>query len=797
MFKGRVPITSNSTIDPSNATVATNCRLRSGDLEAYRGIDSIITLDKAGVTNTIYPMDRSNKAGGPFWLNWPAIQVAPNTTKIDVVRGNLLQDTTERTFYTSATDLPLTGGLYRPKFTNIAMATGASVKDTGSPHDWRLLGVPAPGPSAPVPNTGLIVTQTLNMANLTPAVISDGSSLTGWTLAPQVVAKSTVTVDAVHGNPVPSFDILMVHPAGVGDPTSSFLYKDIGMLTGPGSFKIDIEARTAGTNGYLNLFLGVDSNGENGLLASIPYGNGGGNTLVFFNANGWGNAGGSTAGGGFFGGATNPNSPIAVNTFYTLQFDYLNVNGQLDEYNFKVSLFNGVTLISTVNINNVNVQGNTFFGAQALSGLNPPTIDFQVDNILLTQIQLLNNPAYEATSWTYTFVDDFGQEGAPAPSSLVYFIGPGLTTTLSNFDQGTAAIAAGYAIASINLYRAVTGSTSTQFQFEINLPLSTVTYVDTLSDTQLGEVLQTDIYDLPPDDARHITNLPNGITIIASSNQICPSVQYRPYAYPVEYRLATDFPVVAIIGMETMAIVLTEESAYLVIGSDPSAMSMSKITPEYGCVSKRSVVRWGNYGAVYASNQGLVTVGTYGANLVTSTFISQREWTAQYSPFAIEGAIHEDMYYGFFPNALGPLKGFIFDIKTEGVGFIDLTTTSNATYSEHLQELLYLTQGNTLFLWDADPVLQTYTWRSKLWQNGYPTAFHCGLIRAVPPDIHTGTVTLNLYDSTGNSPYYTHTYTSDMEFLVPPNASFDTQYELVGNAAVSNIQIAEDMMELQ
>ena len=93
--------------------------------------------------------------------------------------------------------------------------------------------------------------------------------------------------------------------------------------------------------------------------------------------------------------------------------------------------------------------------------------------------------------------------------------------------------------------------------------MATATYEDTLTDAQLGEVLESTGWDLPPDDLEGILALPNGIMVGFRRNQLCLSAQNRPHAWPPLYRLNTDTDIVGIANVDTTVVIGTKSFVYV------------------------------------------------------------------------------------------------------------------------------------------------------------------------------------------------------------------------------------------
>lgn len=124
-FSGVMP-TINPTELPGNAAqVSTNCVFWSMDVAPLAGFGpAVATLDKPGTVLSLYRFGQDVSGDSNYWFHW--------TTDVDVVRGMVFGDTTEKTYFTG-------DGAY-PKYTDNTVALGGSQYPSVS---YRL-GVPVP-----------------------------------------------------------------------------------------------------------------------------------------------------------------------------------------------------------------------------------------------------------------------------------------------------------------------------------------------------------------------------------------------------------------------------------------------------------------------------------------------------------------------------------------------------------------------------------------------------------------------------------------------------------------------------
>lgn len=124
-FKGLIPKLEPTLLPESNAADAVNTKLWTGGLDSFRAGTTAFTPTKSGTIKTIYRFGATSgddDSGYPF--HW--------TTVVDVIRGPVAGDVTERTYFT---------GDGVPKVTdNVLALTGG----TDYPENAYTLGIPAP-----------------------------------------------------------------------------------------------------------------------------------------------------------------------------------------------------------------------------------------------------------------------------------------------------------------------------------------------------------------------------------------------------------------------------------------------------------------------------------------------------------------------------------------------------------------------------------------------------------------------------------------------------------------------------
>jgi len=395
----------------------------------------------------------------------------------------------------------------------------------------------------------------------------------------------------------------------------------------------------------------------------------------------------------------------------------------------------------------------------------------------------------ETRVYCYTYVTSYGEESAPSDASnLIEVSTEGPIVSLTGLPTTAPTGYTGY-ITAKRIYRTLTGNLTTEFQLVDEIPIATGTYLDSIASSQLNEVLPTATWVPPPQDARFITQMANGIMLLFKDYDIYPSEAYIPYAYPLDYSLSVDFPIVGAEAVGSSAVICTTGHPYLLTGSDPSALSLVKLESPQACVSKRSIVAVDG-GVMYASPDGLIFVtASGGVQNVTDGMFSRDEWQSLV-PSSIDGYYHDGRYFGFYNN--GPQqRGFIFDPKLGTGAFTYIDYYATAGFSDTLQDALYLKIGTQIKKWGADSNLAAYTWRSAKFTLPAPQNPACAQVTAT-----NYPATFKLYAD--GVLKHTQTVTNNNPFWLPSGyrATY-LEVELSGSAEIQSVHVAGSPQELK
>jgi hypothetical protein len=340
-------------------------------------------------------------------------------------------------------------------------------------------------------------------------------------------------------------------------------------------------------------------------------------------------------------------------------------------------------------------------------------------------------PAPTTWLYCYTYVTKLGtalvEESAPSPSvTIITASGVNQAVALSGIaDPPTLT---GYNYIGKRIYR----TTGTTFQLVnatlvsgvyVSIPIGTTTYTDNTAPTAIpGDALPSLGWLPPPADLKGLVSMPSGTMAGFRNNEIWFSEPGFPHAWPVRYMQALDAQIVAIKAFGNNLAVATKANPFVGSGVYPDSFTFTKIPRLEPCISKRSMAG-DEHGAVYASNNGLISLGLDGDNIATSEILTRLEFDA-YTPSSITGIVFENRYYGFYTTS--GIPGTLVYSAIEQAGMRTLSVSASAAIIEpESAKMLYVDAvANTLQTFDpVNTVPLTYTWKSKLFVMPFPTNF--------------------------------------------------------------------------
>ncbi|MBW5820526.1 hypothetical protein [Yersinia enterocolitica] len=442
-----------------------------------------------------------------------------------------------------------------------------------------------------------------------------------------------------------------------------------------------------------------------------------------------------------------------------------------------------------VTSNEIATQGNGNFPAVSFRlGIPAPSNAIEVTAITPPADHGEDDPTDDDTRfYVETYVTGYGEEGPPGPvSQEVTIVYPGSTVDLALQPPGSQ----NSNITRRRIYRSASGGGVADYLLLVELDVGVLTYQDVSLDKELGPVLETENFLMPPDEMIGLCLMANGIAAGFAGNQVMFSEAFLPYAWPESYKLSTEHDIVAIAPIGAGLVVGTKGRPYLFSGITPSNITNAKLPVMQACVSRRSMVSMDSF-ALYASPNGLVSVDGAGNALVaTEQIIEPRQWRKNFNPESIKAWQVEGEYLAIYQTAKGTSAGFIFD--PQAMDIRHLTTVFDTAFNDLESDTLYTIKGDKLYISQVSTTPLPITWRSKPFLAPPGTSFSClrimseSVIRVGVNLIVDGSPVLSLPPGT----------LIDGLLKLPPITGRKWTVEVWGYAQVDRITLSTSMAEM-
>lgn len=348
----------------------------------------------------------------------------------------------------------------------------------------------------------------------------------------------------------------------------------------------------------------------------------------------------------------------------------------------------------------------------------------------------------KTVSYVQTFVSAYGEEGPPSlPFTLSGIkIDATVTVTLHAADPGD--LGTNRNLTRSRIYRTVVGTDGTATYFQVaDVPIATTTYTDNATDATvaLNSLLASTTWSGPPSDLQGFVALSNGMVAGFRQNELWFCEPFRMHAWPAQYTLVTEYPIVGLGVSNQMLVVVTEGFAYTATGITPQNMNLVKLPGLTPCTSRGSIVSTTD-GVYFSTPAGLVLVSPAGVALATKTLIRKDRWNELVATNTLRAAQLADAYFGFGQARFGVFdvlsfdtssfaqqdfsgarRGIIIDPSSLSVAFNLLSSTDpvvNIQTDAWSAEVFIIRNGQLLWL-DIGDDTQTRvpaTWRSKVFQ---------------------------------------------------------------------------------
>jgi hypothetical protein len=388
----------------------------------------------------------------------------------------------------------------------------------------------------------------------------------------------------------------------------------------------------------------------------------------------------------------------------------------------------------------------------------------------------------ETRGYVYTYISDFDEESQPSPATVASGDGTGTWTVVIPAPPAGYNTNRPFTPGHYRLYRTVTDSNGNATYYQVTEvpinPVGTVTISDSATDAVVTAnlVLNTIGYAPPPAGLQGVVMMANGIAAgFTNSREVWFSAAYLPHAWPPQYALTVDYPIVGLTANGSSLNIVTQGSPFIATGVTPDTMTIGKISANEPCISRGSIVASGD-GAYYASPNGVQLLNSGGTQNVTQG-VYEKEFHYSLLPPQWAAAFYGSAYAVFIKGAPIPsvamddltsnadtlgYYGFVMDNPSidPNVPFTYLRFPIQVTnaYSDELSGQIFMLMSNgSIMQWnppEGNPgttTLRSWQWKTKKFRFTTPQQFAAFLtLFVVPPEVQ---ITLGVRNTAQNQIY--------------------------------------------
>ena len=336
--------------------------------------------------------------------------------------------------------------------------------------------------------------------------------------------------------------------------------------------------------------------------------------------------------------------------------------------------------------------------------------------------------------WTDTKLDQ-GAYSNPAETSDNY-------TYIDMTTNGVATISgipdapAGYGITHITVNRSGTTLQDSFFHFVDTFSIAsaklglvaavtwdavnkTFTYTDSITTESLGQVAINQDYEAPETTMGGVIAISNGLLAGFYDNYVCFCEPFQSHAWPAQFRVAIDRPIVGLGYFGDIVVVCTEAEPYIIQVSDPASAVAFPIKEFAPCLSASGIVSYRD-AVVYPSTAGIMRVDRTGVANLTQNLADIRDMKV-FNLTDVKAAGLGIYYYVLYTTDSGQRRLLMFNMQDPDMGFSLCDSNIVCMYSDFESALLYAVHVSNLGEQrlgmmdsiDSDIAL-AFNWKSKI-----------------------------------------------------------------------------------
>lgn len=338
--------------------------------------------------------------------------------------------------------------------------------------------------------------------------------------------------------------------------------------------------------------------------------------------------------------------------------------------------------------------------------------------------------------FTYTLVNNFGEEGPPAdPVTIDADYGHQITlhgyinstvNTYQDYYKG----AAGYRIRYYGFVADSSGTGEYKLIRESD-PLGTSSFAGAFGHLIINrpadwqESLNTTLYGLPPATPLAIAAGENGMLHVLTDDYLATCEPFKGWAWPADYRKALTNRGIGMVSAPSGVLITTNGKPRYGAGPIPEQITLNELMIQQAGISQKALCSMGERGIAYASNDGIVIVQGLGATLASGTLFTRREWQSRYGTLLTKMrlAYHDERLVCIFPGTdqseSSNYQGFMVRFEEGAPMYTRLAINGSGLAVDNLGDQLLVGNLTGFYKFEAGYGMPL-TWQSKLFITAKP-----------------------------------------------------------------------------
>lgn len=409
--------------------------------------------------------------------------------------------------------------------------------------------------------------------------------------------------------------------------------------------------------------------------------------------------------------------------------------------------------------------------------------------------------------YVVAFVTDWGEESEPSPVSELLEADQNDTVTIQRPQTMTGEAHAARSVAKWRVYRSNTSGTAAAWQLVEELQISVNSFLDDKRSEELASLQPQFTWAAPPyrmdgqfdgdlkpsvganPYLRGLVGMPNGIMAGFIDNTVAFCHPYVPYAWPVDYQVTVEWPIVGMAVFDRTLFVGTAGNPYFVTGADSASMTATKLDSNQSCSARRSIVAVQG-GVLYASPDGLCLASPSGVEVVTRQLFARADWQ-RLQPASMFAAEHEGIYYLFYAGAGGGCLAFSTRDGAK-LGRLDLVGCT-AAWVDRLNDLMYVARGADILECFTGVDLRKGRWKTGIATQGQQLPLAWAKVYGEQDAQHP--ITVRLWAD--GELRHTAEFTDLQPQRLPPGRWLEHQVEVEGAARATSVVLCSTTEELR